>query len=140
MSDVITTRREGDMLVVDPQLIYGEPPTARIEDNRLIPLGRGALPIRDPKTDEQRSHEAGPLRRRDRVVGGVSAIVQKGNRIRDLHRNRPEVHVQPRVTQHVRSGVGHRTVHRRLDPGPLEQLGHHLGGVAGVGDGPEHPG
>ena len=48
----ITTRREGDMLVVDPQLIYGEPPTARIEDNRLIPLGRGALPIRDPKTEQ----------------------------------------------------------------------------------------
>jgi superfamily II DNA or RNA helicase len=49
----ITTRREGDLLVVDPQLIYGEPPTARIEDDRLIPLGRGALPIRDTKTEQR---------------------------------------------------------------------------------------
>ncbi|ETX07355.1 DEAD/DEAH box helicase [Candidatus Entotheonella palauensis] len=49
----ITTRREGDMLVVEPQLIYGEPPTARIEDDRLIPLGRGALPIRDTKTEQR---------------------------------------------------------------------------------------
>ncbi len=49
----LTTRREGDTLAVDPQLIYGEPPTARIEDDRLIPLGQGALPIRDPKTEQR---------------------------------------------------------------------------------------
>ncbi len=49
----ITTRREGDMLVVDPQLVYGDPPTARVEGDRLIPMGRGALPIRDTKTEQR---------------------------------------------------------------------------------------
>ncbi len=49
----ITTRREGDMLIVDPQLVYGEPPTARIEDDRLMPIGKGALPIRDTKTEQR---------------------------------------------------------------------------------------
>ncbi|ETX00050.1 MAG: helicase [Candidatus Entotheonella factor] len=49
----IATRREGDMLVVEPELIYGEPPTARIEDGHLIPVGKGALPIRDTKTEQR---------------------------------------------------------------------------------------
>ena len=49
----IATRREGDMLVVEPQLLYGEPPVARVEDGRLVPLGQGALPIRDARAEQR---------------------------------------------------------------------------------------
>jgi superfamily II DNA or RNA helicase len=68
----ITTRREGDMLVVDPQLIYGEPPTARIEDNRLIPLGQGALPIRDTQTEQRLTRQ---LQRHLKLVPGKTLQV-----------------------------------------------------------------
>lgn len=58
----ITTRREHETLVVEPQLLYGEPPTARIEDDRLIPLGQGALPIRDVKTEQRLARQLQQLK------------------------------------------------------------------------------
>ena len=42
----VTTRREGERLIVRADVVYGEPPRARIEDGRLVPLG-GELPLRD---------------------------------------------------------------------------------------------
>src|SRR6185503_10118610 len=38
--------REGDSLAVLALLVYGDPPTARVDAGRLVPLG-GALPLRD---------------------------------------------------------------------------------------------
>jgi superfamily II DNA or RNA helicase len=38
--------REGDALTVFPTLVYGEPPLARIDAGRLVPLG-GPIPLRD---------------------------------------------------------------------------------------------
>lgn len=43
---VVTTRREGEALAVRADLVYGDPPRARVEAGRLVPLG-GAVPVRD---------------------------------------------------------------------------------------------
>ncbi len=42
----LTISREGDALAVLALLVYGDPPTARVDAGRLVPL-RGALPLRD---------------------------------------------------------------------------------------------
>jgi superfamily II DNA or RNA helicase len=43
---LLDVQREGDALVVLPTLVYGHPPTARVDAGRLVHLG-GALPLRD---------------------------------------------------------------------------------------------
>jgi superfamily II DNA or RNA helicase len=43
---VLEVQREGDTLTVLPTLVYGEPPTARVDAGRLVHLG-GAIPRRD---------------------------------------------------------------------------------------------
>src|SRR5262249_15055307 len=43
---VLEVHREGDTLTVLPTLVYGEPPTARVDAGRLVHLG-GAIPRRD---------------------------------------------------------------------------------------------
>jgi hypothetical protein len=43
---IVTTRREGDALAVRADLVYGDPPRARVEDGRLVSLA-GAVPPRD---------------------------------------------------------------------------------------------
>jgi superfamily II DNA or RNA helicase len=43
---VVEVERRGDALSVLPILVYGDPPTARIDAGRLVPLG-GAIPLRD---------------------------------------------------------------------------------------------
>jgi superfamily II DNA or RNA helicase len=94
----ITTRREGDMLIVDPQLIYGEPPTARIEDNRLIPIGRGALPIRDTKTEQRLTRQ---LQHHLKLVPGKSLQVTGANAV--------ELTAQLKTWRGEVQGVGHET-------------------------------
>jgi superfamily II DNA or RNA helicase len=42
----IAARRSGDRLVVRADVVYGRPPVARVEDDRLVVLG-GTVPIRD---------------------------------------------------------------------------------------------
>ena len=49
----INTRREGNILHVEPNLVYGDPPTARVVQDRLIPMGHEALPIRAPRAEER---------------------------------------------------------------------------------------
>jgi superfamily II DNA or RNA helicase len=43
---VLEVQREGDILTVLPTLVYGEPPTARVDAGRLVHLG-GTIPRRD---------------------------------------------------------------------------------------------
>lgn len=43
---VIATHRQGEALAVRADLVYGDPPRARVEAGRLVPLG-GAVPLRD---------------------------------------------------------------------------------------------
>ncbi|HEX3759486.1 MAG TPA: DEAD/DEAH box helicase [Kofleriaceae bacterium] len=47
--------QDGDRLRVLPTLVYGDPPTARIDGNTFVHLG-GALPIRDPDAERQLIH------------------------------------------------------------------------------------
>jgi len=49
----IRTRREGETLHLDPNLVYGDPPTARVVADRLVPLREGALPIRDQRAEQR---------------------------------------------------------------------------------------
>ncbi len=48
--------QDGDRLFVMPTLVYGEPPRARIDANRIIHLG-GALPIRDQDAERRLMHK-----------------------------------------------------------------------------------
>ncbi len=43
---VVQVERDGDALSVLPTLVYGDPPLARIDAGRLVPLG-GTVPLRD---------------------------------------------------------------------------------------------
>ncbi|MBS1119465.1 MAG: SNF2-related protein [Deltaproteobacteria bacterium] len=47
--------QSGDRLLVMPTLVYGEPPRARIDANRLVHLG-GALPVRDQDAERRLMH------------------------------------------------------------------------------------
>jgi len=59
---VVEVERDGETLTVLPALVYGDPPTARVDGGRLVHL-RGALPLRDE--DEERRQ----LRRLQRDLG-----------------------------------------------------------------------
>ncbi len=49
---LLDVQREGDALVVLPTLVYGHPPTARVDAGRLVHLG-GALPLRDEAAESR---------------------------------------------------------------------------------------
>jgi len=48
---VVETARDGDALSVLATLVYGDPPRARVDAGRLVPL-QGALPARDAAAEE----------------------------------------------------------------------------------------
>ncbi len=48
----VETRRDGDALVARVDLVYGDPPRARIENGRLVSL-EGAVPIRDEPAERR---------------------------------------------------------------------------------------
>ena len=50
---MIETRREGDALEIFATLVYGDPPIARIDAGRLVPLGRGPVPLRDEAAERK---------------------------------------------------------------------------------------
>ncbi len=49
---LLDVQREGDALTVLPTLVYGQPPTARVDGGRLVHLG-GPLPLRDEAAEER---------------------------------------------------------------------------------------
>jgi hypothetical protein len=49
----IETQRQAETLLVSPSLVYGTPPTARIEGGRLVSLGRQTVPLRDQAAERQ---------------------------------------------------------------------------------------
>ncbi len=55
--------REGDALSVRAELVYGDPPVARIENGRLVALGRSAVPRRiesaEASLESRLEHELG---------------------------------------------------------------------------------
>src|SRR5439155_1585874 len=74
----LAIEREGDALAVLALLVYGDPPTARVDAGRLVPLG-GALPLRDEAAERALLRrlaselELAPGRRL--VVSGGEALV-----------------------------------------------------------------
>jgi len=46
----LETEREGDRLAALPTLVYGDPPTGRVDAGRLVHLG-GPVPVRDPEAE-----------------------------------------------------------------------------------------
>jgi superfamily II DNA or RNA helicase len=52
----VEVSREGEALAVLATLVYGDPPTARVDAGRLVPLG-GALPRRDEAAERALSHQ-----------------------------------------------------------------------------------
>jgi superfamily II DNA or RNA helicase len=56
----VVTRGDGDALRVRAEIVYGDPPTARVEEDRLVPLG-SPLPLRDREAERAAAHrlEAG---------------------------------------------------------------------------------
>ena len=48
----VEVERSGDELAVFATLVYGDPPCARVDAGRLVPLG-GAVPVRDPAAEER---------------------------------------------------------------------------------------
>ncbi len=49
----ITTHRVGEALHVLPHLVYGDPPTARVEEGRLVRIGNGTIPLRDERAEQR---------------------------------------------------------------------------------------
>lgn len=48
----LSLRRDGDSLAVQPEIVYGDPPCARIAEGRLVHV-QGPVPIRDLAAEEQ---------------------------------------------------------------------------------------
>ncbi len=99
----IDARRDGESLEVFPTLVYGDPPRARVDAGKLVPLG-GALPLRDEAAERnltrriQQELELAPGRRLK--VKGEEAVrlaerIEKlgfevtGGQLDDFHRTAP---------------------------------------------------
>ena len=50
---IIETHRQEETLIVSPSLVYGTPPTARVEGERLVSLGRQTVPLRNAAAERQ---------------------------------------------------------------------------------------
>ena len=50
---VLDVRRDGITLSVLPTLVYGDPPRARVDAGRLVPLSAGPVPLRDLKAEQR---------------------------------------------------------------------------------------
>jgi superfamily II DNA or RNA helicase len=74
---VVETRREGDALSVMATLVYGDPPRARVDAGRLVPL-RGALPLRDAEAE---AHLTAHLRSSLGLEPGVRLRLDPGEAI-----------------------------------------------------------
>lgn len=48
---VVETEGDGEVLVLRPRLLYGDPPVAAVERGELVPLGR-VIPVRDRRAED----------------------------------------------------------------------------------------
>ena len=82
----LSIEREGDALAVLALLVYGDPPTARVDAGRLVPLG-GALPLRDEAAERallRRLAQELELAPGRRVVATGSEALELADRLRAL--------------------------------------------------------
>ena len=97
---ILEVSQQDDRLSVVPSMVYGDPPTARVDDNRLVHLG-GPLPIRDRGAEAQ---QAALLREAlDMIVG------------RQVDAIGPDAMTLAR-SLHTYQGTIHGDAHRRLYP------------------------
>jgi hypothetical protein len=65
----VDVARQGEALEVFPTLVYGDPPLARVDAGKLVPLGAGPVPLRDEAAERaltrrmQKELELAPGRR-----------------------------------------------------------------------------
>jgi superfamily II DNA or RNA helicase len=71
---VVETSRQGEALSVLATLVYGDPPRARVDAGRLVPL-RGALPLRDADAEQRLTAH---LRSALRLEPGVRLRLEPG--------------------------------------------------------------
>ena len=106
----VETRREGDALAVRADVVYGDPPAARVESGHLIALG-GPVPIRDEAAERALARRiqaelalpvGAELRVRDEealaLAARISAVADveiRGDAHRRLHRVEP---LEPRLS------------------------------------------
>ena len=70
--------KQGDALYVLPGIVYGDPPRARVEGERLVAVGGGDMPLRDPdaerKLEERLPRELGLTMGRGEELPAEEAI------------------------------------------------------------------
>jgi superfamily II DNA or RNA helicase len=93
--------RDGDALSVLPTLVYGDPPLARVDAGRLVPLGAGAVPLRDVAAERVQ------LRRLQRELGLVP-----GHRVRLTGEDAVELAERLRGFDALLRGDAHRAYFR----------------------------
>ncbi len=84
---LLDVQREGDALTVLPTLVYGQPPTARVDGGRLVHLG-GPLPLRD-EAAEARPGASARRRARARARASQHAARRRGRGVRETSRALP---------------------------------------------------
>src|SRR5262245_24763145 len=98
----LSIERDGDGLAVLPLLVYGDPPTARVDAGRLVPLG-GALPLRDEAAERAlvrrlaQELELAPGRR-------FTATGREALELADRLRRWPEAAKTPALARFTREG------------------------------------
>jgi superfamily II DNA or RNA helicase len=83
----LSIEREGDALAVLALLVYGDPPTARVDAGKLVPLG-GALPLRDESAERALLRRLGSeleLAPGRRIVASGSEALALADRLRRWH-------------------------------------------------------
>lgn len=84
----IDVTREGEGLTVFPTLVYGDPPLARVDAGKLVPLGAGPVPLRDEAAERELTRrlmselQLAPGRR---VAFGGEQAVHMAERLRRFH-------------------------------------------------------
>ncbi|MBI5533334.1 MAG: DEAD/DEAH box helicase [Deltaproteobacteria bacterium] len=86
----LETRRDGDKLVMLPTIVYGDPPIARIDGDRLTHLS-GPVPLRHRQTEQrlaQQLEQVGltPGRRAQLAAADALAVLERirGHEVRDV--------------------------------------------------------
>jgi superfamily II DNA or RNA helicase len=135
---LLDVSRERDALVVFPTLVYGDPPLARIDGSRLVPLGAGPVPLRDEARERalvrQLQNELELLPGRRAVMSGEEAIATatrlaawtgevRGRDLESFHRAAPlEPHFAAEASRfalHFESPDGARAEARAIDAAPV---------------------
>ncbi len=122
----LAIERSGDVLAVLPLLVYGDPPTARVDAGRLVPLG-GPIPLRDEAAERallrrlQQELELAPGRR---LVATGREALELAERLRRW----PDAAAQPALAHFARVGA----LAPRFEPGARGPIAFEVAGSDGT--------